>query len=127
MIDALPVLAVLILGATFGVLLMRGGRAPEPEPEQPKPVPVWEPVQVSPTEVVFNPLAEIPPPLPPLPEPPKSPSIRLLNTRGKFVTTVPMPRRRTPQLKHKNSVYVASHQTPDGDWVYRRVGTERSR
>ena len=33
---------------------------------------------------------------------------------------------RPPVLTHANNQYVASHQKADGQWVYRRVGVERS-
>lgn len=63
----------------------------------------------------------------PEPEPPPVPkSIRLVNTRGKLVATIPEPRRRPVQIKHKSSVYAASHQV-DGVWVYRLVSVERTK
>jgi HAMP domain-containing protein len=75
----------------------------------------------------------VPPVVPikkPVPEPEPVPvqrSIRLVNTRGKIVGSIPEPRRRPVQIKHKSSVYAASHVGPDGMWVYRLVSVERKK
>jgi HAMP domain-containing protein len=121
--EGLLVLAVLLVGAVFGYLLMRGSRVVE------KPVSQLEQV-LRRIEAERMAAERVPPVVPirkPEPEPPPVvKSIRLVNTRGKTVATIPEPRRRPVQIKHKSSVYVASHQV-GGQWVYRLVSVERKK
>jgi hypothetical protein len=123
MSEWLLVLAVLLVGAVFGYLLMRGSRVVE------KPVSQLEQVlrRIEAEREAFEAAPPVVPIKKPEPEPPPAPKhIRLVNTRGKVVATIPEPRRRPVQIKHKSSVYAASHQV-DGTWVYRLVSVERKK